>query len=273
MTSAAPDPGPTGFHTARDGTRLAVRRAGAGAPLILVHGTASDGRRWRPLLPFLQPRFDVLAVDRRGHGDSRDHADYAIEREFDDLIEVARAAGDGAARFIGHSFGALCVLGAACHAGVASRVVLYEPPLPARPDAYFSADLLPAMREAIARGDPEAAVAAFVAEVSGRPPASVTAAGPTALPPRLRERAAIILRELAAVEALSRAADRFAGCTADVLLVVGGASGPQYHDTASLLHRLLASSRVAILDGQGHGAIDAAPAMFADRALAFLGVG
>ena len=30
---------------------------GSGEPLVLVHGTTADHTRWRPLLPYLEPRW------------------------------------------------------------------------------------------------------------------------------------------------------------------------------------------------------------------------
>ena len=255
---------------ASDGTRLAYRRSGSGPPLVLVHGTASDGGRWRPILPFLEPTFSVFAFDRRGYGESGEAAGYAIADEFDDIACLVEAIGLGPAHLIGHSFGALCVLGAACRAGVAKGVVLYEPPLPARPEAYFPRDLIPAMREAMTRRDPDAAAAAFLSQVFAMGSEEILAFRRSAPWTRFRERAPNILRELEAVHALERAPDAFAACEAPALIVVGGESGPQYRETAALLHRVLPSSRVAVLEGQGHGAIDAAPALFASEAIAFL---
>ena len=55
-----------------DGTPIAVWRSGDGPPLVLVHGAAADHTRWRPVLPALEERFTVLAMDRRGRGASGD---------------------------------------------------------------------------------------------------------------------------------------------------------------------------------------------------------
>lgn len=44
----------------------AVERAGAGEPLVLLHGIGSRHQVWAPLLPDLTARFDVLAVDLPG---------------------------------------------------------------------------------------------------------------------------------------------------------------------------------------------------------------
>jgi pimeloyl-ACP methyl ester carboxylesterase len=51
-------------------TRLAFTRRGAGAPLVLLHGLGSSQRAWDPVVPALAERFDVLAVDLPGFGDS-----------------------------------------------------------------------------------------------------------------------------------------------------------------------------------------------------------
>lgn len=45
-------------------------RGGSGAPLVLVHGIGHTWRGWKPMLPELERRFDVLAVDLPGHGHS-----------------------------------------------------------------------------------------------------------------------------------------------------------------------------------------------------------
>lgn len=45
-------------------------RGGAGEPLVLIHGIGHTWRGWKPMLPLLEPRFDVLAVDLPGFGRS-----------------------------------------------------------------------------------------------------------------------------------------------------------------------------------------------------------
>jgi pimeloyl-ACP methyl ester carboxylesterase len=45
-------------------------RGGFGAPLVLIHGIGHSWRAWRPMLPLLEQRFDVLAVDMPGFGHS-----------------------------------------------------------------------------------------------------------------------------------------------------------------------------------------------------------
>ena len=51
-------------------TTLAHTRTGAGEPLVLLHGIGSSRRAWDPVIPALAGRFDVIAVDLPGFGDS-----------------------------------------------------------------------------------------------------------------------------------------------------------------------------------------------------------
>lgn len=55
-----------------NGIEIAYERAGAGPPLVLVHGAACDGRVWRPQLDGLADAFTVLAWDEPGAGRSGD---------------------------------------------------------------------------------------------------------------------------------------------------------------------------------------------------------
>ena len=49
---------------------LAYGRAGAGEPLVLLHGHGASRRSWDPVLPGLVGERDVVAVDLPGHGGS-----------------------------------------------------------------------------------------------------------------------------------------------------------------------------------------------------------
>jgi pimeloyl-ACP methyl ester carboxylesterase len=57
-------------------------------PVLLLHGFTGNAHAWDTLSIALQPRFHVLALDQRGHGDS-DPADvYNAVAAFDDLAGV-----------------------------------------------------------------------------------------------------------------------------------------------------------------------------------------
>jgi pimeloyl-ACP methyl ester carboxylesterase len=52
-SAIAPDPGP--------------HRSGSGEPLVLIHGGGGTWRLWKPAIPLLERRHDVLAVALAGH--------------------------------------------------------------------------------------------------------------------------------------------------------------------------------------------------------------
>jgi pimeloyl-ACP methyl ester carboxylesterase len=100
----------------QDGTPIAVWRSGDGPPLVLIHGAAADHNRWAPVLPALEERFAVFAVDRRGRGRSGDTTDYALEREYENVVAVVESAGEGV-NVLGHSYGGICALDGGCRVG------------------------------------------------------------------------------------------------------------------------------------------------------------
>jgi len=57
-------------HETVNGLRYAIEEAGAGEPLLLLHGFTGSRATWRDLWPQLATRFRVLAIDLPGHGGS-----------------------------------------------------------------------------------------------------------------------------------------------------------------------------------------------------------
>lgn len=86
---------------------VAYRRAGAGAPLVLLHGGLSDGRSWTPQLESLAHDYNVVAWDAPGCGGSADPAgDLRLADYADAVAALVRALGVGPVHLAGHSFGA-----------------------------------------------------------------------------------------------------------------------------------------------------------------------
>lgn len=54
-----------------NGIEIACRRAGAGFPLLLLHGWPEWSFAWEPVMARLAHRFDLVAPDLRGFGDSQ----------------------------------------------------------------------------------------------------------------------------------------------------------------------------------------------------------
>jgi len=50
--------------------KIAWHRQGRGPSVLLIHGVGGDGRNWDPIAHRLAQRFDVVAMDLRGHGGS-----------------------------------------------------------------------------------------------------------------------------------------------------------------------------------------------------------
>lgn len=81
-------------------------------PLILLHGLASSGHMFDLIVPGLTKRFQVYAVDQRGHGLSdKPGSGYDFEsvaRDLDALFD--RLIGDVQPVLVGHSWGAYTTL-------------------------------------------------------------------------------------------------------------------------------------------------------------------
>ena len=52
------------------GEVMAIERAGRGKPMVLIHGIGSDRHIWRPVIPALSGRYEVIALDVPGFGGS-----------------------------------------------------------------------------------------------------------------------------------------------------------------------------------------------------------
>jgi len=77
---AAPAETPKSEYADVNGARLHYLTAGAGEPLLLLHGGLRSSEEFRGILPGLAAKFRVIALDRGGHGRSADSGqpfDYA----------------------------------------------------------------------------------------------------------------------------------------------------------------------------------------------------
>ncbi len=89
-------------------------RGGGAATLVFVHGGAAHLHWWTPLAAFFVPRYDVVALDLSGHGDSDWRDAYSREVWAAEVLAVASDASPARAPvLIGHSMGGLVSLEAA----------------------------------------------------------------------------------------------------------------------------------------------------------------
>ena len=120
-----------------DGTRIGYRTSGAGPPLVLVHGASADSTVLSLLTPLLEPHYTVHAMDRRGRGLSGDATDLRhrprVRRRRRGRRRASRRPAGRTVSLYGHSYGAVCALGAALLTRNIEQLFLYEPGLRRRP--------------------------------------------------------------------------------------------------------------------------------------------
>ena len=252
-----------------DGTRIAYERTGSGPPLVLVHGTTADHTRWDPVRPVLEKHVTVYAVDRRGRGESGDPGEYALEREAEDVAAVVGSIDESVVLF-GHSFGAICCLEAALRTDDLRKLILYEPPLPVSDHDPDTADVLDEMMALVDDGKHEQALVLFFREVVGSSPPELDAYRSSPDWPARVDAVRTVIREERARKEYEFDAARFAGLTTRTLLLVGTESAPFLEDATDVLDDALPNSRIVILEGQGHAAMNTAPELVTDEVLAFV---
>jgi pimeloyl-ACP methyl ester carboxylesterase len=254
--------------TSKDGTRIAYSRSGSGPPLVLVHGTTADRTRWSRVVPELEPHFTVYALDRRGRGASGDAVGYAIEREFEDVAAVIDAI-DEPVFLLGHSYGAICSLEASILTDKVRRLVLYEPPIPIDRPVYPPG--VPERIQALVdAGDGEAALEVFFREVVRMPDRELDVYRTL---PAWKVRitlAPTIPRELTIERGYRFQPERFAQFSIPTLLLLGGDSPPLFRQTIDMISAALPTSRIVVMPGQQHVAMDTAPELFLKEVIGFL---
>jgi pimeloyl-ACP methyl ester carboxylesterase len=252
----------------RDGNTIRFRRSGAGPPLLLVHGTTANHKRWLGIAPRLEQHFTVFAMDRRGRGGSSDDGEYILMREAEDVAAVVEAI--GLPTFVlGHSYGGLCSLEAALLTEKMRKLILYEPPVPIGQPIY-PPGVPERMQALIDQGDLEAALEVFFREVVRMPNHEME---PYRQLPMWKERvqlAPTIPRELQMEKNYQFQADKFANMRVPTLLLLGGDSPPPFSEATAQVDAALPDSRVVILPGQRHIAMDVAPDLFVREVEQFL---
>jgi len=258
-----------GHVISKDGTSISYQCEGIGPPLILVHGTGGAATRWAPLMPVLGQRYTVYAVDRRGRRDSGDTEPYAAEREFEDIAAVAESTG-GSVSLLGHSYGGFCALGAALISPAVSKLILYEPPIPLPGVQILPDGLVERYERMLADGDRDVVLSAFLREVVRMPPGEIeTLRRLPAWQSRLAA-AHTLPRELRMHVDYRFDMDQIAKLDIPALLMIGGESPKFFRACIDALNSAMPNSRVVVLPGQGHAAMDTAPELFVREVEAFL---
>lgn len=121
-----------------DGLTLHAERAGAGPPVVLLHGFTGSTTTWRRVTDVLSPEFEVIAIDIVGHGRSAspEAVDrYRMRRCVDELVAALHALGHERAAWLGYSMGARTALQVAAHRPDAVDALILEGVTPGLADA------------------------------------------------------------------------------------------------------------------------------------------
>ncbi len=254
----------------KDGTRIAYQRSGKGPPLVLVHGTAANHSRWSPVLPTLEEHFTVYAVDRRGRGGSGDADGYAVEKEFEDIASVVDSIGEPV-NLLGHSYGALCSLEAALLTRNICNLVLYDPGIEVTGQEIYPHEVIDRLETLLDKGDRDGIVVTTMREVAGLPPETVEHLRTLPVWQTRVAAAHTIPRELRAVKGYRFDPERFKGLGGvPTLLLSGGASPAALRKATEATDMTLPDSRIVVMPGQGHAAMDTGTDLFTAEVLRFL---
>ena len=246
------------FVQAPDGVRIACEVSGEGPPLVLVHGAGSARWSFDAVRPNLESRFTVIAIDRRGRGDSSDGDGYALEHEFEDVAAVVRDAGEGAL-LMGHSYGGLVAAGAARLLDP-PRLALYEPVMGGAPS---TADTIDHWELLIAEGDRDAVLREFFRDVTGYEDEAIEELTRSPIWEARRRIVPTVPRELRAALEHRFDAPGMSRLTMPVLLLVGTESPAWAVRSVAAHGEAIPASETRSLAGQGHSANMTAPDLLA----------
>ena len=265
----------TETFTTTDGVELGLVRWGPDPaesgtpPLLLVHGGVTAYQCFEPIVPALSADRHVVAYDRRGRGISGDGAgSYSLDREVDDLIEVARFVGGGLGQpvdVLGYSYGGMIALHA-LESDALRKLVVYEPPFVVPGIPADGTDELLAVLE---KGDIDQALRLFLARTFHLPGAVVDAMERHPMWQVSRDTAPTIEREFDALE--KTVIPTAARADLPVLVLVAAEGGnPAFRDIAARLEQSLPDVTVAHVGGIPHFAIATDTATFVGHVQSFV---
>jgi pimeloyl-ACP methyl ester carboxylesterase len=258
----------------RDGTEIAYWTSGDGPPIVLVHGAPADHTRWRPLLPYLEQRVTVHAVDRRGRGASGDAAEYSLEREYEDVASVVDAVAAASREQVdvyGHSHGGIVAFGAASLTANIRKLVLYEGWPVSDPSIYaLPAEVVRRMDTLLAEGDRDGVVEALFRSVEEMSDEDLAALRRAPSWPGRVAAAHTVTREIVGETRARLDAQQAAKIRVPVLLLIGEKSADPAKREVGAVAAALPDARLLVLAGQQHIADILDPENFAKHLLEFL---
>jgi len=245
---------------AADRTSIAVWVDGAGPALVMVHGSIADHTTFEPFVTELRNEFTTFAMDRRGFGASGDAPGYVIERDFEDVatvVDSVAARTGGPVALFGHSYGANCAIGGAALTGNVHHLVLYEPSF----GLPYPTGSIEGIEAALARGDNDAAIVAVLTDILEMTDEEIDEMRASPLWPVRLAAAPTIPRECRVEEEWVSTPGQFDAVTAPTLMLAGSESTVAIAEVTERLAAEIPDARIHVLEGHGHFAHKADPAM------------
>jgi pimeloyl-ACP methyl ester carboxylesterase len=252
--------------TSPDGVSIACEVSGEGPPLVLVHGAGSARWSFDLVRPELESSFTVIAIDRRGRGDSSDGEGYEVEREFEDVAAVVRDAGDGA-MLVGHSYGALIAAATAQLLDGLPRLVLYEPPMGG---VLVEPETIDRWERLIRDGERDALLREFFREIAGYREDEIDELAGSPVWELRKQVSPTLPRELRAESAFRLDRDALGRLDVPTLMLLGSDSPDWARGSTDAYSEAIPNAEVRILEGHGHGATTSGPELLAGEIASFL---
>jgi pimeloyl-ACP methyl ester carboxylesterase len=243
-----------------NGTDLFYASTGEGAPVVLVHGSWSDGYGWARMVPLLARRHRVITYDRRGHSQSaRPSPRGGIRADEEDLAALVDHLGLGPAHMVGSSLGGTVTLRLASRRPELFRTLsVHEPPAAAVLDEIPEAQAvraaargrLQAVEERLRTGDWEGGARLFIDTIAFEE-------GAWDRLHRLLQRtflrnASTYLEETGDPESFRLDLLALARCKVPVLLTRGARSDPFFGPIVARLAQTLPRAQVKVFPEAGH---------------------